>query len=190
MYWWTIGVCVLCPLLWDVCEQSWFALFLDLGFCAVAWPVLDCGRHSKSRCLGPGLARPSLALGFKTFGLSDPPTPDEPWRQVRLVFRETASVSTGLMFGKEMCLFLLYFGLLPPWLVSECKSSIKYIQCPLISSTSPFPHLPSAPLSPLLKILQRGSDRFRTYSELLGEPNWWICRCKEVAEVPGTTLPI
>lgn len=77
----------------------WFTLFLDLGFSAVAWPVLDCGRHSKSGCPRPGLACPSLALGFKTFGLSDPETPNEPWRQVRL--RVIMSISALLMMLKR-----------------------------------------------------------------------------------------
>lgn len=113
-----IEVSVSCPLLGDVCEQFWFTLFLDLGFCAVAGPVLDCGRYSKSGCTRPGLACPSLALGFKTFGSSDRATPDEPRRQVRVIFRVTMSVSTVLTLkggglGIEMCFFLALLWFVP-----------------------------------------------------------------------------
>lgn len=48
--------------------------------------------------------------------------------------------------------------------------------------------LPLCSFSPSLKILQRGPDCLRAYSELLGEPNWWLHWYKEVAEVPGTTV--
>ena len=86
-----MGVCWVLINNWNLCLTercfwAWFALFLDLGFPAVAGPVLDHSWHSKSGCLRPGPARPSLALGFKTSGPSDPSTPNEPWRQVRLLF--------------------------------------------------------------------------------------------------------
>lgn len=186
-YWLTIEICVFCFTQRSVC--IWFTLFLDLGFLAVAGPVLDHGWHSKSGCLRPGPARPSLALGVKTSGPSDPPTPNEPRRQVRLLFRVIMSISTVLMMIKRKGLKLKVssFFCLFPWPFGECKWNIKCKWCLLLSSTYPFSYVP-LPLFPSLKILQRGSDCLRTYSELLGKPKWQLHWNKEVAEVPGTTI--
>lgn len=186
-YWLTIEICVLC--LTERCLWVWFTLFLDLGFPAVAGPVLDHSWHSKSGCLRPGPSRPSLALGIKTSGPSDPPTPNELRRQVRLLFGVIMSMSVVLMirrgFGIET-FFLLYFGLFP-WPFGEYKSNIKCKWYLWLSSTSPFSYVPLS-LFPSLKILQRGSDCLRTHSELLGEPDRWLHWCKEVAKILGTTI--